>query len=342
MKIYIHKFKTIENIEIVIPATISGGNGTGKTTILEAVSFCLTGKNFDGSTFEQVYDNRVELKKAVADVSFFDNYNNEFRRIVKPVYEYNKSGKEVLKTKCSTQCYKNGIEVSDYAKEFSDFLLYGNDYIFNQNESTQREIFINALKKQLPYFDLKSELETLKTLKKHEKSIMDKIKFLNAFIEEILNTKHDCFHKETIYGISRIKQNEIEDKQKELFEASTKVVNQEKKISDFYANLSDSIFQYFSGEIEIRAKLSEYIISKDEFVDCFKLTANGKHFPYECNGALINNVKLQILAGFQKLANYNGITLMDGCEANTSQPINTCGLNTVLTYATFDELLTIK
>ena len=33
----------------------------------------------------------------------------------------------------------------------------------------------------------------------------------------------------------------------------------------------------------------------------------GKYFPYECNGALQNNLKLQILATFQRLKGYSGL-----------------------------------
>ena len=86
MKIKITKFKTIENLTIEVPAQINGGNGLGKSTILEAISFVLTGKNLDGKEFEQVYDNRVDLHDAIADVSYFDNYGNEFQRIVKPIF----------------------------------------------------------------------------------------------------------------------------------------------------------------------------------------------------------------------------------------------------------------
>jgi recombinational DNA repair ATPase RecF len=73
MKVLIRKFKTIEGKEIQIPATIKGGNGLGKSTILEAISFVFTGVNLNGKEFQQIYDNRVDLHDAMADVSFFDD-----------------------------------------------------------------------------------------------------------------------------------------------------------------------------------------------------------------------------------------------------------------------------
>ena len=51
---------------------------------------------------------------------------------------------------------------------------------------------------------------------------------------------------------------------------------------------------------------------------------------------------MQVLANLQRLKCYTGVTVMDNCEANTTQPVNTCGLNCVLAYATLENELTIK
>ena len=67
-----------------------------------------------------------------------------------------------------------------------------------------------------------------------------------------------------------------------------------------------------------------------------------KFFPYECNGALINNVKLQVLATLQRLKGYKGITILDNAEANTTQPIEPCDLNLVVAKATSEKELIIK
>jgi len=145
MKILINKFKRIEGLDLSIPASIRGGNGLGKSTILEAISFVLTGKNIDGKEFEQVYDNRIDLHYAIADVVFVDNYGNEFQRIVQPIFQTNRAGIEEIKIKRSTECRKNGIPVPDFAGEFAEFYKYGTDYFFNQKEDLQRSIFIDLL-----------------------------------------------------------------------------------------------------------------------------------------------------------------------------------------------------
>jgi DNA repair exonuclease SbcCD ATPase subunit len=652
MKLLIKKFKALENLTIEIPAIVSGGNGLGKSTILEAISFCLTGKDLQGNEFKQVYDNRVDLHDAIANVSFFDNYGNEFQRIVTPIYSISRSGVEELKIKRSTQCLKNGIEVNDYSDDFSDFLKFGTDYFFNQKEDIQRSIFIDLLKSKMPDYDVKTSSLKLKELKKAQKNAVDDVKSkneqlksvkdvevssidpeiiklnseflklsevdnskliseinkrnndlmnhyaivhggLNTLINQIqinlitqennlkqviekiktiessefipnklasidqqsdlifelknklesfeyfesiekyaakyfdknpvlvsnaekikelsetqfivpeetsgacplsgeicetaklhaisaeklrfnndilsqvsdlraqnrniltkemqdnnlkyLNVKselervenelkeitarnenirknndmiskvfeqdksgtlsklysekseletkineltkqlpekqaqlselvepifeklpesleiseelkqaHEIFEIESkkIIGQNAINENnvklrkqytnEIKQLQANLFTIGEQITILNAEISDYFSNLNNVVKSEFSGEIDVDVELLEYVISKDEWKDCFKITANGKVFPYECNGALQNNLKLQILSTFQRLKDYKGITLLDNAEANTTQPINTCGMNCILAFATNEKELTIK
>src|SRR5690606_4423464 len=122
--------------------------------ILEAISFCLTGKDLSGSEFKQIYDNRVDIHDAIADVSYFDNYGNEFRRTVAPVFQTSSAGVEEIKIKRNTVCKKNDIAVNDFASEFADFYKFGTDYFFRQKEDDQRKIFIDTLKSRMPDYDI--------------------------------------------------------------------------------------------------------------------------------------------------------------------------------------------
>ena len=653
MKIQIKKFKTIENLEISIPAKISGGNGIGKSTILEAISFVLTGKDLSGNEFKQVYDNRVDLHDAIADVSYFDAYGNEFQRIVKPIFQTNRAGIEEIKIKRSTECRKNGIPVNDFSEDFADFYKFGTDYFFNQKEDVQRSIFIDLLKSKMPNFDVNAASLKLKELKKSQKIEVDLVKGLqdaqkntkdvevpeipagliqaNAEYQKILLSSNpdavtevnkrnndlmsDYFKKKTglqseisalevwidrlknqieietgkletvgnsrfapisqystedlrlqisnltdilsrleyfetiesyaakyfsknpvlvenqakitelmskifvpssddksnncplsgefcetaklhseksqmfkfnseikekiaaikshnrqiltnelhsinqdclsvrnelddaaiklnrlieqnakieaenksseashestkltqIYAIQHkidelqvelqklskqltekqtelsnltepppeklpeqaviseelkaknqdyealkieinkaqgVNENnaklkaereiQIKEKQENLLQIGSEIVTLTEEISNYFSNLSEIVKTEFAGDIQIDVELLEYVMSRDEYKDCFKITANGKVFPYECNGALQNNLKMQILFNFQRLKDYKGITIMDNCEANTTQPINSLGLNCVLAFATNEEKLTIK
>lgn len=641
MKITIHKFKRLENLSINVPAQITGGNGLGKTTILEAISFCLTGKNLDGSTFDEVYDNRVDLKEAIADVSFFDDYGNEYRRKVEPVFETNRQGEEKLKILRNTTCTKNKIDVKDFASEFEDFYRFGTGFFFAQKETEQRSIFIDLMKSLLPDFDVKKAQEEMKSLKKTQREAVDEIKSIREMLKKIkdepvpeipeeLRKKEDeyqsfsqsilknaelvsqinaennatisafmrkktaiensIFEKDrerkrlesdvsefvenlevlknkklepakiedvtplveqlitlklkleatpyfttledfarenanknpiVVQNIGRLKalrdgthneelsdvcpacqvrskealskqielktnqikaenrslleidmreannahlsvkdefervekslnalkernrtiekeneegrrkfnldktnstssiekaiedsskkieilkseiatlqdeldkleepklkelptemevpkdleeahqqyvalqeiivganavnannakvkersENEIKEKQTLIAELDTKIVSLQNEISDYFSNLDGVVKQEFSGQIEIGVQLQEYVITRDEYKDCFKIVADGKIFPSECNGAFKNNVKLQLLRGLQKLRGYHGITIFDNAEANTTEKINGEGLNLVIARATEDKELIIK
>ncbi len=641
MKITIHKFKRLENLSIDVPAQITGGNGLGKTTILEAISFCLTGKNIDGSTFDEVYDYRVDLKEAFADVSFFDDYGNEYRRKVEPVFETNRQGEEKLKVLRNTTCTKNKIDVKDFASEFDDFYKFGTGFFFSQKETEQRSIFIDLMKSLLPNFDVKEAQEKLKSLKKTQRDTVAEIKSiramlkkmtdeevseipeelqskeneyqnilqsssknaeliskinaennalistfraekskieesifakirerkeyesdvdkakkdieglkssffepspymdassftnqekdlrgrlestpyypdlnsfaaenalnnpivkqniaklealrsgssdepvsdicpccglkskdalnnsLNAKVDEIkkenrslleidmreANNKHlsikdelervvislnsinaknatikkeneankrkfdietsngifnaeklikdftvkidllnaeikdlqakqfglkepklkelptettiseelEAFHQEYLSirdqfvgalavnasnkEIKAKSEDEIKEYQTLIANLDLEIVELQGKISDYFSNLDGVVKKEFGGKIEIGVQLQEYVITKDDYKDCFKITADGKIFPSECNGAFKNNVKLQLLRGLQKLRKYNGITIFDNAEANTTDPINGQGLNLVIARATGDKELIIS
>lgn len=646
MKLVIHKFKRLSDLTISIPAEIKGGNEVGKTSILEAISFCLTGKDLTGATFDQIYDNRVDLHEAIADVSYFDDYGNEYRRTVEPVFQTSRAGVEEIKILRSTRCTKNGIDTKDFAGEFGDFYSFGTDFFFNQKEDVQRSIFIDLMKSLLPNYDVAEAQLKLKSLKRTQKDtvsdidtlrkvlkgtvdvevpgvdgdtermegeyqtliksasensqltaeinrrnntviseyreknvsleneidrnnrvislakqkkadlenrlsatrelkfvgykpedtteLQDRINKLNDDLsslrywddvkdyarehgrenpivsknierlsrlkyatpenmpegEEVsdvcptcgvssqstldksieiiqsgikeenrrilesemrdvngryLNVKderdrltiqlnrinaenkkqadkeeadrrafnikktndieaiekqigdaqsewlaaekqRDAYQKEldnlkepkleelpvkgeipdeliqaheqyiaqkeaqiganainTNNAINRAKKEaEIKEKQAILMGVEKDVVKLQNEITDYFSNLKNVVAKEFAGKIEIGVKLQEYVITRDEYKDVFQITADGKIFPGECNGAFRNNVKLQVLSTLQRLKGYKGVTILDNAEANTTQPIDPCGLSLVVARATDSKELTIK
>ena len=647
MKVLIRKFKRLENLTVNVPAEISGANGSGKSTILEAISFVLTGKDLQGSTFSQIYDNRQPLSEAIADVSFYDSYGNEYRRTVEPTFQTSRSGEESVKILRSTRCTKNKIDVNDFANEFEDFYKYGTDYFFNQHPDVQRSEFISLMKSLLPNYDVKTAQLELKQLQKTQRetkneitilrkelkgitdvelvSIPDELKKQEAEYQSLINSSVDNqkqvaeinkrnneaitkyrdekeaitdaiydnerklkdvqyqieqltaklegakatsfvgveqipteeikaeidalngqLSKLTYYdnlneyaknhgrnnpivaqnmermkklkyatpenlpecetlsavcsacgvesqqcldnGIENIisglkaenkqileremrsanakyisvkddrdravarlnhieaknkktveeseslkrsfdikKTKEVEEIEKKIFKLNTdeeyiknvllidlndslkslkqptpeqlpteltisdelkeahqnyvklheeiigakainknnaekkaskeievtekrdllmevdeKIITLQSEITDYFSNLNSVVEKEFKGKIKIGVKLQEWVMAREEYKDVFLITANDKVFPYECNGALINNVKLQVLATLQRLKGYKGITILDNAEANTTQPIEPCGLNLVVAKATDEKQLIIK
>lgn len=646
MRIVIHKFKRLENLTVNVPAELHGPNESGKTTILEAVSFVLTGKDLTGSEFKQIYDNRVDLHDAIADVSFFDDYQNEYRRTVTPTFHTNRAGVEEIKILRSTRCQKNSIDTNDFVSEFEMFQKFGTAWFFSEKEASQRAVFIDLMKSKMPDFDVveaqtklkmfqksvtesQNEIKTLRNLMRalgtpsdlpgipaelqdledeyqkslksisenqeliaeinqknnalmqvfsaekqrlisqidfaknsqiREKENLENLKtelseiestkfdgyvftdvseleeklnqaentlsqlqrfenletFVNHFGyrservstnvsrikslqnstpenlpegEEITNVCHCCgvasdavfengisnlieklkaenrvilqkklnennyifdnaelnvtrlqaqlnsikkenaekkareeddlrafqirktnriekinseikliennifqnseaeksliaelealnepFYYELptesevseelknahqnfgeiqkkIIEISAInknnekikseKEDEIKANQLLLMNLDSEIIQLKNEISDYFSSLKGIVEQEFSGKIKIGVELQKYVIRNDEYVDDFKITANGKVFPYECNGALINNTKLQILSTLQRLAGYEGVTIIDNTEANTTQAIEPSGLKLIIARATEDKELKI-
>ena len=114
----------------------------------------MTGKDQNGKEFPQVYDNRVDLHDAIADVSYFDDYGNEFRRVVEPTFTTSRSGEETLKIMRSTRCTKNGIDTTILAEISKTSIILELTFFFNQKETDQRAMFIDLMKSLLPNYDV--------------------------------------------------------------------------------------------------------------------------------------------------------------------------------------------
>ncbi|MFY9592307.1 MAG: AAA family ATPase, partial [Bacteroidales bacterium] len=72
MKVKIKKFAELQNIEFETPVKIEGKNKLGKTTILNAVSWCLFGKDINGDELGiRIYANEDELAEKKAEVEVF-------------------------------------------------------------------------------------------------------------------------------------------------------------------------------------------------------------------------------------------------------------------------------
>ena len=83
MKLKINKFKEIESKEISLPQSIiSGANGAGKTSILEAFYFVIDGKKADGMNVGgEIYSQYAKSKsELIVEVELQINESAKFCR----------------------------------------------------------------------------------------------------------------------------------------------------------------------------------------------------------------------------------------------------------------------
>jgi hypothetical protein len=255
-------------------------------------------------------------------------------------------------------------DLSEAERKLNNIIVYNNS--IEKTNEIQKDIFESESKKVI--HEYQTQIDKLSDdLLSTEKLLKDRNEMLLKFLEptpeklpesvEISDELKQGFEdykilEMEIWKAKGVNENnikliaerakQIKEKQSNLLQIGENIVTLSNEITDYFSNLSKIVKTEFAGDILLDVELLEFVMSRDEYKDCFKITANGKVFPYECNGALQNNVKLQILANMQRLKDYKGVTVMDNCEANTTQKINTLGLNCVLSFATLENELLIK
>lgn len=184
MKIKIKKFMELQDIDLATPCTISGRNGSGKTTIIRAVLWVLSGKDIDGKTFsENVYPNFVKnISDCNADVSVYLQ-GREFRKETNGK-ETRKSGESetTIVKSIATKYYVDGqiVNSSSYSEEIQkytkgfDFQLFANpNYLEAMTKDEKKDIF----QKIFNFEEFTADVSTV-TLKNQIANTNEKIKEL--------------------------------------------------------------------------------------------------------------------------------------------------------------------
>ena len=174
----------LQDIDLATPCTVSGRNGSGKTTIIRAVLWVLSGKDIDGTTFsENVYPNFVRnVGDCNADVSVFLQ-GREFRKETNGK-ETRKSGEQetTIVKSIATKYYVDGqiVNSSSYAEEIQkytkgfDFQLFANpNYLEAMTKDEKKDIF----QKIFNFEEFTSDVSTT-TLKNSIANTNEKIKEL--------------------------------------------------------------------------------------------------------------------------------------------------------------------
>lgn len=155
MELVLNKFAELKNRQLVTPCDIIGKNGAGKTSIMNAYLWALTGCDKTGAEMrEAVYSvkDKDEERSADVEVRFSDV---TFRKVCQPVYMRKKGSDEMtLKSLCANTYYINGTETTqaNYNAEVNrlcnghPFQLFSDiNYFVSLKKERQLAIFMEML-----------------------------------------------------------------------------------------------------------------------------------------------------------------------------------------------------
>lgn len=176
MEVFIKKFAELENCNFTAPCTIEGKNKLGKTTILNAVSWCLFGKNIYGNDMGvAIYAEHDTPEERFADVSI-TIAGETYQRTANSTFT--REGK--MKSRISTTCKINEVEMTEteYAQrigvtnigKISVDLLCTNPLAFLNLEYRDKRMILDDVVKrtnpELAAFDFNAAIEERKSAKR--------------------------------------------------------------------------------------------------------------------------------------------------------------------------------
>lgn len=180
--------------------------------------------------------------------------------------------------------------------------------------------------------EIKTEIQNLK----------NELEKFNKIEAEIKDAEAIINHNEKL----RLQyENDLQDLKIRFLNVQKSIAEITEAIKNYSENIKTEFSNHFPGKLEIDIEVMEYIITTGDYNQTFFFVVNGKRFDLNIkannrlNGALMNNAKIQILAGLQKLSGKNYPILIDNAEANTTQAIDNCGKDLITFTANFDEEL---
>ena len=192
MEVKIKKFMELQDVVFSTPCEISGANGQGKTTLLRAILYVLSGKDLDGSTFsENVYPfNPANASDCFADVSVIHE-GRTFRKetAAKEIRAAGEIESKIIKS-INTKYYIDGqiVDKSSFENEVKkytagkDFQLFVNPSHFaGLKTDDKRTVFADffGFKVFESDVDVNQLRQALKNTKQKETELIAQIKGLN-------------------------------------------------------------------------------------------------------------------------------------------------------------------
>lgn len=271
-KLTLQNFKGIKDKEIGFTdkTNISGDNATGKSTIFDAYTWLLWGKDsynrkdYEIKPYDENNDVIHNLESSVVGVFDVDGKEIKFERVYKEVWSKKRGSNTETFTGNTTDFYINDVpkKKKEYEEEISkivsedEFNLLSNPLYFNTilDKKERRKILLSLVKdvsiddvkeanKELEKLDLSNyTIEEIQAMAKATcKKINKKLEEIPARIDELENTK-------TTDDFSELKK-EKESLKKEIEDLDKKLAGSR--------NMSEELDKKYSGITKIKNEISE-------------------------------------------------------------------------------------
>lgn len=248
---------------------IIGNNGSGKSTILDALTFSLFGKSFRGVNKPQLI-NSINEKDCVAQIEFKIGSNNwKVIRGLKPtIFEIYKNGELLNQDSASKdqQTWLESVVLKMNYKSFTQIVILGSSNFvpFMQlSAATRREVIEDLL--DIKIFSsmnsvLKDKIKTcrdeIKNLDYKKDSVQDKLNMQKSFIEQIQN-----IGKKDVESKNQIIKNITEENEKLLADSlvlEDSLVKKQEQLVEFFG-ASDKLRKLGNLKGKITQKITTVI-----------------------------------------------------------------------------------
>ena len=244
---------------------ISGENGAGKSTMLDALTFALFGKSFRGIKIPQLV-NSINEKECEVEITFVignDNYR-VFRSLKPKKFEIYKNG-EMLDQDAKSRDYQKILEEQILKMSYKSFcqvvILGSSNYVpFMQLSASDRRLVVENLL-DIDVFSVMNTLvrARLQMTKEYIKDIDTKIEIAKSKVDEkqkLIST----LEKKSSESVEQHKR-EIEETKNQIKELEEEINTQNKSVENMLSQIKDkdtvpkSLIKLESSETQLKNKI---------------------------------------------------------------------------------------